>query len=152
MRHGQNREVSAGSIRQFGAPTYDDLVRQVKYLFDFITWLAGAKESERRTALKSYKRKQTVKKVGRPRIRDVHDDAELATIVDKLQEHYGYTSRTQTIRRVIGDTLEKQNLRRGLVASAKERAKIKTLLNRLSKAKPKNKSSQKLKAAISGKK
>jgi len=133
-------------------PSYDDLRKHIQVLQDFIEWLATASDSDRRVALNGYTGKKPIKKGGAPRKRSIDDDAELATVVVKFQKHYGYTSRTQTIRRVRGDTLEKHGRRRSLVDSPEERAKIKTLLNRLSKAKPKNKSSQKLKAAISGKK
>lgn len=133
-------------------PSYDDLRAHNASLLAFIEWLAGANERERRHALKPFKPKQAVKKGGRPKVRSIEEDAELADVVDELQKYYGCTTRTQTIRRVIGDDYVKKGYRRNLVDSQDARAEIKTLLNRISAAKPKNKISRKVKKDITGKK
>lgn len=133
-------------------PTYDDLRQQVTMYLDFIKWLAVANDRNRRIALKPYKPKQAVKNGGRPKVRSIEDDAKLAATVDELQKHYGCATRTETIRRVMGDKYEKSGIRRGHVNSPEVKSQIKTLLNRLSAAKPKNKISRKLKKDISGKK
>ena len=133
-------------------PSYDDLRAHNARLLAFIERLAGANERERRHALKPFKPKQAVKKGGRPKVRSIEEDVDLADVVDELQKYYGCTTRTQTIRRVIGDDYLKKGHRRNRVDTPEAKAEIKTLLNRITAAKPKKIISRKLKRDISGKK